>query len=112
MRDFKFLSNWSFFCSDIEWLCVELHFRATRPTYIGVLYRLASGNVEQSLNIFENKVMDILCEGPADILVLGDINIDCYKPHSTNCRRYRSMCNTLGLVVDGVLPVLLWKLRH
>ena len=96
-RDFEFMTKWTLCCEDIEWIWFKMNSRATRPTYIGVFYCPPPGNVEHFLNIFENKVVDILSNGPVDIVVVGDINIDMKASRLTNSRKYKSTCHTLGL---------------
>ncbi len=96
-RDCDHLYEWNLCCEDVEWTWLRLNLKATRPTYIGVLYRPPSGNIDHFLNLFESKIIDILSEGPVDVVVLGDTNIDWNKPRLPNCRKYKNLCHTLGL---------------
>ena len=82
---------------DVEWVWSKLHLKGTKPAWIATIYRPPDGNVQNLIDLFENNIIDISSEGPCDILVLGDINIDVMKVRSMNARSYLNTIQNLGL---------------
>ena len=74
--NFEHLTDWNICTPDIGCRWSKLHLKATRPTFVGCIYRPPEGNIENFIDIIENKIIDIYDQGIADILLLGDLNID------------------------------------
>ena len=51
-----------------------MHFRDTRTTLIGNLYRPPDGDVTTALDCVKNVLLEIQGMGQKDILLLGDMN--------------------------------------
>ena len=71
-RNFEHLSDWDICAGDIECLWTKLNLKATRPTFIGCIYRPPEANIDNFLSILENKILDIYEHGIADLIFLGD----------------------------------------
>ncbi len=74
-QTFEHLGDWDLCNNDIECLWTRLNLKATRPTFIGCVYRPPEGNIDNFLNVLENKILDIYELVIADIIILGDINV-------------------------------------
>ncbi len=77
------------------WLKLEL--KLTRPTYIGIVYRPPSGNLEHFIDLLENRVLDIEGEGYADVLVMGDTNINILLRNDSKKQLYTAMLKRMKL---------------
>ncbi len=86
---FQPLPEWHICNPDIEIGWIKLHLKLTKPTYIGLIYRPPSGNYENCLEIIEQKLIDINSEGDADLLLIGDININLLSRGDCMVNRYR-----------------------
>ena len=75
-----------------------LKITGTKDTYIGNIYQLPNGRVENALELIENKVYDIMTEGMADIFLAGDFNIDMLKTSDSKCTTQASLNRQLGLI--------------
>ena len=76
---YQHVIEWNVGNPDIEILWVKLSLKLTRPTYIASVYRPPEGNVQNFLKILENKILDIQGEGQADVLIMGDTNLNTLK---------------------------------
>ena len=70
---------------------------ATKPTYISTIYRPPTGNVENFLELIELYVLQFVDDGPCDIVILGDMNLDIKQLRSTNVKMYTNSMKRLGL---------------
>ena len=86
-RNFEHLSDWDICTRDIECLWTKLNLKATRTTFIGCIYRPPEGNIDNFLSILENKILDIYELGIADLILLGDVNIDYMATRSGPCKK-------------------------
>ena len=71
-----FMEEWSSSTSDLEILWTKLKLPHTRPTYVANVYRPPAGDVNVALNTLDNRILKINMNGTADILVMGDLNIN------------------------------------
>ncbi len=95
-RDFRHVAEWNLCCPDCEWVWLTLNLPDTRRTYICTLYRPPSGSVENFLNLLENKIMDIYSDENADVLILGDMNINWSDSKNHNRRKYANLLKILN----------------
>ena len=86
---FQSLSEWHVCTPDIEIGWIKLNLKLTKPTYIGLIYRPPSGNYENCLEIIEQKLLDINSQGDANILLIGDININLLSRGDSMVNKYR-----------------------
>ncbi len=70
------MSDWHLCTPDMACLWLKLELKATRPTYICGVYRPPSGDLDNFTYVMEQKMLDIYKEGIADIILLGDFNVD------------------------------------
>ena len=91
------MEEWNVGTPDIEILWVKLSLKLTRPTYIASIYHPPEGNVKNFLEITENKILDIQSEGPADILIMGDTNLNTLKRNDSGVTLYKQMLKRLRL---------------
>ena len=94
---FEHLSEWNICSPDIEIQWLKLKLPRTRPTYIANLYRPPDGDVENCLNLIENKMLDIVADNPGDLVLMGDLNIDLLKPADRKSKLYQNFMKTCGL---------------
>ena len=94
---YQHMTEWNVGNDDIEITWVKLSLKLTRPTYIANVYRPPNGNVENFLQVLESKYLDIQAEGVADVLIMGDTNINTLKRGDTNAMKYRNMIKRLRL---------------
>ena len=73
---FSPVTSWPLCNDDIEMLWLKLKLKLTRPTYVCVLYRPQSGNVDNFVDVLEKRILDIRGEGEAGVLIMGDTNIN------------------------------------
>ena len=73
---------------DTECLWVKLELPSTRSTYVCSVYRPPEGNVDIFLSLLENKPIDIYALGLADVIVMGDFNIDLLSKRDHKYKRY------------------------
>ena len=86
---FQSLPEWHVCNPDIEIGWIKLSLKLTKPTFIGLVYRPPSGNYESCLEVIEQKLLDINGEGDADILLIGDININLFGKGDSMTTKYR-----------------------
>ena len=65
-----------------------LTFPQTRPTVICIIYWSPAGNIEIFLDLLESKLLDIYENGIADVLLLGDVNIDVNTKNNAITKTY------------------------
>ena len=91
------IDSWFICTDDIGMAWVKFELKQTCPTYFGVMYRPPSGNIQNCMDLLENRILDIQGDGEADILVMGDMNINLLLRHDSKKREYMSTLNRLKL---------------
>ena len=95
--NFRYLENSSLSTPDGEYMWFKLELELTRPTYICNTYRSPSGNIENFIDVLEQKVLDFYIEGQCDILILGDINVDLLKRNDPKVKKYSNFLRCMRL---------------
>ena len=52
---FEAIPNWNLCTQDVEWYWCKLNLKGTRPTFICLVYRSTSGELEAFLDLLESK---------------------------------------------------------
>ena len=71
---------------DIESIWVEISFKQNKPLYVGFIYRNPAESVSWYCRF--NSMMEKVSAQGIETIILGDINIDIFKQHSTWKRIY------------------------
>ena len=100
--NFELMENWSICTYDVEYIWLKLNLKDTRPTYISAVYRPPSGNLVNALELIENKINDINGDRLADIVILGDWNVDL-KSNAQNTKQYKEFIkeNRLSQLINS-----------
>ncbi len=88
------MSDWSLSCPDVEYLWVKLSLPDIHLTYVCSVHHSPSGSVPNFLSFMEQKLIHIYSEGLADILMIGDVNIDVNRKRDGNVKKYQSFVKT------------------
>ena len=76
---FTYLENWSVCSPDVECMWIRLDLPNTRKTYICNWYRPPGGNLENAIEVIENKLLDLVSEREPDIMIFSDSNVNNSK---------------------------------
>ena len=87
----EWIEGWSVSTKHLEIMWLKLKLPHTRPAFIANLYRPPGGDLDTAISILDNKILEINMSGVADILILGDTNINI-KASDTNSRKW---CNSM-----------------
>ena len=88
--NFSYIEEWSVCTPDIECMWVRLDLPNTRKTYICNWYRPLGGNLENAIEIIENKIFDLFAARMPDIMLFGDINVNVFNKNNRQTRIYIS----------------------
>ena len=76
---------------EVQWL--KLSLKDTRPTYISNIYRPPSGSLETAIEILDRQINDLNSDRVADIVFLGDLNVDL-SSNNSNAKKYKRFFET------------------
>ena len=65
--DVEMLSDWSVSSKHLEVMWLKLSLPHTRPTYVANFYRPPSGELNTAINVIDNKILEIIMNGVADM---------------------------------------------
>ena len=95
---FTHIPEWNLCTEDVEWVWSKLELPMTRPTYICMIYRPPSGNYDNFEMFLESKILDLYQNRTPDIVICGDINIDCNCRKAGVTKRYKAFLKGMGLI--------------
>ena len=94
---FKYLEEWSICNSDTECMWLRLDWPNSRHTYICNWYRPPGGNLENSLEIIEDRLIDILADRSPDIMIFGDSNVNLINVREPATKKYKNFLSWFKL---------------
>ena len=94
--DFSLIENSELCTPAIESLWFKLELKCTRPTFINAFYRPPDGSTNDFIETLHSQLNQFVDNPIADIIVMGDANID-YNKVSSESRLLKSFLKDKGL---------------
>ncbi len=93
--EFEMVEEWSLSTKHLEIMWVKMCLKDTRPSYIANAYRPPDGDLNEALKIVDDQLTEIQSLGLADVVILGDINIDLLTTSNKSRHLKQTMSNNL-----------------
>ncbi len=74
--DVEIVNDWCISNRDLEIMWLKLSLPHTRPTYVANVYQPPSGDHNVALELIDGRILEINMSGTADIVMMGDYNIN------------------------------------
>ena len=106
----EWIEKWNLCTYDIEYIWLKLNLKDTRPTYISGIYRPPRSNLNNAIELIENKLNDIYSDQLSDIIILGDWNVDIkQRREDPNTKIYKAFNKDNGLTQLITTPTRISK---